>query len=97
LATATLARLAELTGDARLALPQSELLPLELVTDQLGAGYPHPTPQAMHARVAFADAGYPILDDTYSAKAAAHVLATARGAGPVLLWCTKSSAPRVPI
>lgn len=95
LATATLAWLAELTGDARLALLKSELSPLELVTDQLGDGYPHATPQGSRARAVFADAGYPILDDTYSAKAAAHVLATARGAGPVLLWCTKSSAPRV--
>ncbi|RYZ02652.1 MAG: pyridoxal-phosphate dependent enzyme [Myxococcales bacterium] len=94
LATATLAWLAELTGDARLALSRGELLPLELVTDQLGAGYPHATAGSLAARALFAEAGYPILDDTYSAKAAAHVLASAPGKGPVLLWCTKSSAPR---
>jgi 1-aminocyclopropane-1-carboxylate deaminase/D-cysteine desulfhydrase-like pyridoxal-dependent ACC family enzyme len=93
LAAAALARLAALTADASLALRKSELLPLTLITDQLGPGYPHATPQGTRAREAFARAGYPILDETYSAKAAAHVLATVGGAGPVVLWCTKSSAP----
>ncbi|MDF3066114.1 MAG: 1-aminocyclopropane-carboxylate deaminase [Polyangiaceae bacterium] len=92
LATTSLSWLSRLTGEPRLALPKGDLLPLELVTDQLGVGYPHATPEGSRARHVFADAGYPILDDTYSAKAAAHVLATAQGAGPVLLWCTKSSA-----
>jgi len=93
LAASALARLAELTGRASLALGKRELLPLTIVTDQLGSGYPHPTPAGTRARQAFGEAGFPILDDTYSAKAAAHVLATAgRGRGPLLFWCTKSSA-----
>jgi 1-aminocyclopropane-1-carboxylate deaminase/D-cysteine desulfhydrase-like pyridoxal-dependent ACC family enzyme len=92
LATGTLARLAQLVGDAGLALPREELLSLTIVTDQLGAGYPHATENGRRARERFARAGYPLLDDTYSAKAAAHARATASGAGPVLLWCTKSSA-----
>jgi 1-aminocyclopropane-1-carboxylate deaminase/D-cysteine desulfhydrase-like pyridoxal-dependent ACC family enzyme len=95
LATSALARLAELVGAPTLALRKRDLLPFSVVTDQLGAGYPHPTPQGLRAREAFARAGFPILDDTYSAKAAAHVLATGPGSGPVLLWCTKSSAPPV--
>ena len=90
-----LARLAELSGDGSLRLEKRELAPLELVTDQLGDGYPHPTPLGMSARALFARAGYPVLDDTYSAKAAAHVLARVRRGderGPLLFWCTKSSA-----
>ncbi len=96
LARESLARLAELSGDAKLALTKSELLPVSLVTDQLGAGYAQPTAQGAQAREMFARAGYPILDDTYSAKAAAHVLAASDGDGPVLLWCTKSSASPSP-
>lgn len=94
LAVKALARLAELTGKASLGLGKRELLPVTVVTDQLGSGYPHPTPAGTAARAAFAQAGFPILDDTYSAKAAAHLLASAgRSPGAVLFWCTKSSAP----
>jgi 1-aminocyclopropane-1-carboxylate deaminase/D-cysteine desulfhydrase-like pyridoxal-dependent ACC family enzyme len=94
LAVKVLARVAELTRDASLGLAKRELLPVSVITDQLGRGYPHPTPAGTAARAAFADAGFPILDDTYSAKAAAHLLASVAGdAGPVLFWCTKSSAP----
>ena len=94
LALKTLARLAQLTGNAEHALGKRELLPATVVTDQLGAGYPHPTPAGSAARAAFEAAGFPILDGTYSAKAAAHLLASiAQGRGPVLFWCTKSSAP----
>lgn len=92
LALSATARLAELTGDARQALAKHELLPLSIVTDQLGAGYPEPTPAGAVAQAAFTQAGYPILDGTYSAKAAAHVFAEP-APGPVLFWCTKSSAP----
>jgi D-cysteine desulfhydrase len=94
LARKALEHLAALVGDASLALRKRELLPITVVTDQLGAGYPHGTPAGAAARKLFDDAGFPILDDTYSAKAAAHLLATlGRDAGPVLFWCTKSSAP----
>ena len=94
LAVKALARLAELTGDASAQLGKRDLLPITVVTDQLGRGYPHPTPAGSAARAAFAGAGFAILDETYSAKAAAHLLATvAQDRGPVLFWCTKSSAP----
>jgi D-cysteine desulfhydrase len=91
-----LARLAQLSGDGSLSLDKRALAPLELVTDQLGEGYPYPTPLGISARLLFARAGFPVLDDTYSAKAAAHVLARAKSGnerGPLLFWCTKSSAP----
>lgn len=94
LAVKTLARLAQLTGNATHALDKRELLPASVVTDQLGAGYPHPTPKGSAARTLFEHAGLAILDGTYSAKAAAHLLASVAPApGPVLFWCTKSSAP----
>lgn len=92
----TLARLAQLSGDGSLALDKRALAPLELVTDELGDGYPYPTPRGAAARLLFARAGFPVLDDTYSAKAAAHLLARAKRGelrGPLLFWCTKSSAP----
>jgi len=94
LAEKALRSVAELCAEGSFALGQRELLPVSLITDQLGAGYPHPTPAGMAARVKFARAGYAILDDTYSAKAAAHALASIDSTrGPTLLWCTKSSAP----
>ena len=93
LAQRLLGRLGQICGDASLELQRRELLPVTLVTDQLGTGYPYPTAQGAAARAVFARAGYPILDDTYSAKAAAHVLESLAGDhGPVLFWCTKSSA-----
>lgn len=96
LATRTLNALAELSGDRRLAFSRRELLPVTVIGDQLGAGYAAPTAAGRAARAIFAEAGYPILDDTYSAKAAAHALAHSETAGPILLWCTKSSAPLDP-
>ena len=94
LAENALRALAELAGDPAFALSRAELLPVSVATEQLGRGYPHATPAGSAARAAFAAAGYAILDDTYSAKAAAHVLAsTERDPGPTLFWCTKSSAP----
>ncbi len=94
LAVKMLARLARLTGNAEHALGKRELLPVSVVADQLGPGYPHPTPAGTAARAVFEGAGFSILDGTYSAKAAAHLLGSiAQGQGPVLFWCTKSSAP----
>jgi len=94
LAERALRRLAQLAGRGEYALRAQQLLPFELVVDQLGKGYAEPTPAARAARELFAQAGYPLLDETYTAKAAAHVLASiARTSGPTLLWCTKSSAP----
>ncbi|HKY38111.1 MAG TPA: pyridoxal-phosphate dependent enzyme [Polyangiaceae bacterium] len=90
-----LAFVAEMCGSASLGLAESELFPLTVVTDQLGAGYPHPSPAGTRARQVFEQAGVPILDGTYSAKAAAHALRLLEqpSTGPVLFWCTKSSAP----
>lgn len=87
--------LAQHSGEAALKLAPTELGDLELVTDQLGAGYPHATPGGASARLVFECAGFSLLDDTYSAKAAAHVLERLRAGerGPILFWCTKSSAP----
>jgi 1-aminocyclopropane-1-carboxylate deaminase/D-cysteine desulfhydrase-like pyridoxal-dependent ACC family enzyme len=94
LAGQALARVAELTGKAEYGLGKHELLPVSIVTDQLGPGYGRPTPAASAARAVFAAAGWALLDDTYTAKAAAHVLSTNEVAdGPSVLWCTKSSAP----
>ena len=94
LAEKVLRRVAALCNEPAFALSKRELLPVSLVTDQLGQGYPHPTPAGTQARAVFARAGFPILDDTYSAKAAAHLLVSvASDRGPVLFWCTKSSAP----
>lgn len=97
LARRALGCVAELCGDPALDLGRSELVPLSLVTDQLGTGYPHPTRAGTAARELFDRCGLPILDDTYSAKAAAHALASLRAGvhdsgASVLLWCTKSSA-----
>lgn len=91
LALGALSRLAEIAEEARLACSKHELLPLEIVTDRLGSGYPHPTAQGAAAQAAFQRAGYPILDGTYTAKAASYLFAAPRP-GPVLFWCTKSSA-----
>lgn len=95
LAEKTLACLAQHSERSTLGLVRDELAGLELVTDQLGQGYPHATPEGTAARLLFARAGLPILDDTYSAKAAAHALEWARrgAGGPLLFWCTKSSSP----
>ncbi len=64
---------------------------LEVIGDELGPGYGHPTPAAWGAVAAFAHAGIR-LDTTYSAKAAAH-LAKRRDPGPVVFWSTKSQLP----
>jgi 1-aminocyclopropane-1-carboxylate deaminase/D-cysteine desulfhydrase-like pyridoxal-dependent ACC family enzyme len=94
LAQKALRALSELAGEPAFALSKPELLPVSVATEQLGPGYPHATPAGSAARAAFEAAGYAILDDTYSAKAAAHVLQSAeRDPGPILFWCTKSSAP----
>jgi 1-aminocyclopropane-1-carboxylate deaminase/D-cysteine desulfhydrase-like pyridoxal-dependent ACC family enzyme len=93
-----LARLSDLTGKPEHALAPEDYLELSIVTDQLGRGYPHPTSAGRAARERFAAAGFPILDDTYSAKAAAHALElTMQRSGPTLFWCTKSSAPLPPL
>lgn len=65
---------------------------VELRDDQIGAGYGHETAAGRAATDAFRAAGL-VLDPTYTAKAAAAVLAAeATGAGPPLFWHTLSAA-----
>lgn len=61
----------------------------------LGRGYGHPTPAGDEACELFRAAGLPILDETYSGKAAAALIAALRAGdrGPILFWSTKSSRP----
>jgi len=78
-----------LTGDER-ALVARKALRTKLTVDgsQIGRGYGHPTDAGRAAMTRL-----PIrLDTTYSAKAAAAMLALPPG-GPRLFWATKSSAP----
>lgn len=65
---------------------------VSLRDDQIGGGYGHETPAGRAAAEAFRGAGL-VLDPTYTAKAAAAVLAdTAPAGGPVLFWHTLSAA-----
>ena len=61
----------------------------------LGPGYGEPSPAGNHAEALWQKLGLPALDGTYSAKAAARVVAglRAREPGPILFWSTKSSVP----
>jgi len=61
----------------------------------LGPGYGQPSVAGNDAEALWRRLALPALDGTYSAKAAARVLAGMRGreAGPTLFWSTKSSAP----
>jgi D-cysteine desulfhydrase len=61
----------------------------------LGPGYGLPSPGGKEAEALWRRLGLPALDGTYSAKAAARVVATlrAREPGPILFWSTKSSVP----
>ena len=96
LAAGVLAHLASLQQKPRFRAQDVDLTRLRIVADQLGAGYPHPTPASVQARLLFSREGWPILDETYSGKAAAHLvnmLQSANAEGPTLFWCTKSSAP----
>ncbi len=96
MATAAGEKLAELAGDPSLAVDYRTLrAQLEVDRHQLGRGYGRATEAGRRAIDAFR--AHPIeLDTTYSAKAAAGLLARARrGAaeGPVLFWSTKSTTP----
>ena len=61
----------------------------------LGAGYGQPSIPGSEAETLFERLGLPLLDGTYSAKAAARVVAAIRAhePGPILFWSTKSSVP----
>lgn len=64
-----------------------ELAPLRLVSDQLGAGYGHPTPAAVRLQGLMAAAQIP-LDVTYSAKAAAALSGLGSSFPRQLFWHT---------
>ncbi len=61
----------------------------------LGPGYGTPSAAGNEAEALWHRCGLPALDGTYSAKAAARVVAGLRAAepGPLLFWSTKSSVP----
>jgi 1-aminocyclopropane-1-carboxylate deaminase/D-cysteine desulfhydrase-like pyridoxal-dependent ACC family enzyme len=61
----------------------------------LGPGYGKPSAAGEEAEALWAQAELPALDGTYSAKAAARLIADLRGnqPGPLLFWSTKSSVP----
>ncbi|MGH0035202.1 MAG: 1-aminocyclopropane-1-carboxylate deaminase/D-cysteine desulfhydrase [Myxococcota bacterium] len=71
--------------------PAAEGEGIEIVRDQLGAGYGAPTPEAEDALEAAAEVGT-TLDTTYTAKCLAAILARARSGrlegGPILFWNT---------
>jgi 1-aminocyclopropane-1-carboxylate deaminase/D-cysteine desulfhydrase-like pyridoxal-dependent ACC family enzyme len=72
---------------------------LRIVNDQLGAGYGHPTAAGEEATALFACDGV-TLDPTYTAKAAAGLIALARrdpNPRRYLFWNTLSSAPLAPL
>jgi hypothetical protein len=88
-------RLAEVAGEP-LELSSAELAPsLRVEGGELGAGYGFSTPAAVQAGELLARVSGLRLEPTYSGKAAAAFLSAARSrrAGPLLFWCTKSSAP----
>jgi D-cysteine desulfhydrase len=88
--------LARLCSRPELELSRSELAPHLTVTGAyLGRGYGEPTAEGRSAMQLWDLHANHSLDTTYSAKAAAALVAAAqRGPrGPILLWATKSSAP----
>ncbi len=100
LANATLERLSE--AAPRLLVPK--ISPTEVLLDDrfLSGGYGVPTPEGLAARRLFADLEAIPLEDTYTAKTAAALIAdaasrTAAGRGPLLFWNTFNSAPPPPL
>jgi D-cysteine desulfhydrase len=61
----------------------------------LGPGYGRPSAAGDEAEALWRSSSLPALDGTYSAKAAARMIAGLRGnePGPLLFWSTKSSVP----
>ena len=96
LATRTARLLHELSGRT-LPLFDSALLGARFQVDggYLGPGYGVPSVAGDEAEALWRRLGLAALDSTYSAKAAARVIAAlrAREPGPVLFWSTKSSVP----
>ena len=88
------ALLAKLTGEPRLALSHADLAAgFRIDGRELGSGYGEPSPAGHAAIELFRAQSLFELDTTYSAKAAAGFLASARARheGPSLFWSTKST------
>ena len=103
LAAATAERFAQAFRRAGLTLPAiagttSDFLGrLEVVGDQYGGGYGKPTAAGYHAIAELLHLGLR-LDTTYSAKAAAHLIARLRRDHERLVfWSTKSALPLPPV
>jgi len=96
LAARTSRLLAELAGDASLALGERELSEgLAIDASELGAGYGRPTARGLSAIEWFRRHEGFALDTTYSAKSAASFLRAVRDPRhlPCVFWSTKSTAP----
>ncbi len=94
------ARLLHELSDRTLPQFDSALLGARFQVDggYLGPGYGEPSRAGDETEALWKRLGLPALDSTYSAKAAARVVAGLRAheAGPLLFWSTKSSAPLPP-
>lgn len=80
--------------------PHVEIDPKMLVlnTKHFGWGYARVTGGGLAARQHFEELTAPPLDTTYAAKSGAALIELAKElAGPILFWCTKSSAPLPPV
>jgi hypothetical protein len=64
-----------------------ELAPLRFVSEQLGSGYGHPSPAALRMLGPFAAAGV-VLEQTYTAKAAAALHGLGTSFPRLLFWHT---------
>ena len=93
LARRTLRHLEALLGH-RLPVAARELgAGLTTVGDRIGKGYGFPTLDGAAAARAFAAAGGPALDEVYTAKSGAGLLAQLDLDGPQVFWATKSTRP----
>jgi D-cysteine desulfhydrase len=91
------ARLLHELNDETVPLFDSAFLGARFAVDgnYLGPGYGQPSDAGSEAEALWRRVGLAALDSTYSAKAAARVVAglRAREPGPLLFWSTKSSVP----
>jgi D-cysteine desulfhydrase len=91
---------AELMRRRGAALPSTKIEPaaITVLSDWLGEGYGHPTPEAEQAQALLREREGLILDLTYTAKAMAALLALLEdgrlGNGPTLYWHTYNALPQ---
>ncbi|UCH87655.1 MAG: pyridoxal-phosphate dependent enzyme [Dehalococcoidia bacterium] len=104
LSPATVARLANATAElmrrrgADLSLTKIEPAAITVLTDWLGDGYGHTTPEAERAQALLQESEGLALDLTYTAKTMASLLALLEdgrlGKGPTLYWHTYNALPQ---